>query len=193
MEFKIIVDNQEFVAREGSFNKKLKKIELVYKYLDQNNTYLALIALDNKEAKEYVVSKILEFIPNLHLYDFSNPNTNLKDSNQYIKTVPTLFLNLEDYIFRVSKEKNIKIEDAKELIYMGINSTRDSVFLENKSKFIKILNNENYYHFKLVVYDFSDYCLIKEDFNECFINKDGLSLSDYYKDDYKRKNLKIHK
>ena len=192
MEFKITIDNQEFIATPESFNKKLKKMELMYKYLNPNSIYLALIALDSKEAKEYVILKILEFIPNLYLYDFSKPNTNLKDTNQYIKTRPTLFLNIEEYISRLSEERNISIKEAKELVYFGINWVREGLFVEYKSRFIMIMNDEDYYHFKAYADDFSDYCKIKEDFNECFINKEGISLSDYYKTIYQKKNLKLY-
>jgi len=190
MEFKIIVDNQQFVAPKESFEKQLRKMELMYKYNNVDKMYLALILLDCQEAKMYVVSEIQKFITNLHIYDYSISSTSLYESNHYIKTIPTLFINIEKYFLRLSIEKNISVDEAKELVFMGINIGRDSVFLENNAKFIMFLNDESYYQFKVTADDFCDYCRFREDFNQHFINENGLSLSEYYRDKSYKKKIK---
>ena len=65
--------------------------------------------------------------------------------------------------------------------------TRDSVFLENNANFILLLNDSDFYHFMVSVDDFFSYCYPRVDFNSCFVDENGVSLSRYYKEENEKK------
>lgn len=185
MKFMVGICDKNFVADEKLFDRELKSIEFGYHFSKQ--AFLCLGNLDNKEAREYVVSRVSEFIPNLYAYDIGKDETSLRDFSDYVKKQPTILYNLEDYYLRVMKEKNISLEKAKELVFEGINMTRDSVFLENNANFILLLSDVDFYHFMVSADDFFSYCYPRVDFNSCFVDENGVSLRDYYKEENEKK------
>jgi len=190
MEFKLNVDGYDFISNESLFEHELNRMKFSY-ILNRDKSYFSLVLLDNKEAREYIISEVNKFIPNLYTYDLGILGNSLFDCNKYIKTIPTVLFNFEDYILRVSNEKNISIERARKLIFEGINLVRDSVFLEYKAKSIMFFDDENYYEFMVSAGDFFSYCVNKIDLNKCFRNESGLTLSDYYENkQYKSRVLK---
>ena len=70
MKFKVDIYGKSFVSDKKMFDRELKNIEFGYRF--SKSAFLCLGNLDNKEAREYVVSKVSEFIPDLCAYDISN-------------------------------------------------------------------------------------------------------------------------
>ena len=146
-----------------------------------NQAYLSLILLDNQNAREYIISILKEYIPNLYVFNTDNQEFNLKKFTNKLKTTPTVISNLDKFYLNLSLEKEITINEAKELFYQAINLCRDSIFLEYNSIFFMFLNDEDYYHLMVSANDFFSYCKYRLNFNECFINNEDITLDNYYK------------
>lgn len=192
MDFKINVNGNVFFASRESLSKSLEKLKLIYQYRNKELATLAFITLDNKEAREYIISELSNFVPDLMPFDFSISSFELRDLNEPLKHQPVALYNLEEYIFRISEEKKITINEAKELIFSNINLARDEVFLKYNSKFFLILNEEYSNDFKRIADDFFSYRTISVDINDCFVDENGSSLSDHYikeHDEYVRGQL----
>ena len=170
-----------FVCTENDFDKALKKFEWAYKLKNNETAFLSLILLDNEEARSYLSSKLSEIIPNLCSYDIGYESNDMTGLDKTIKSGPTYLYNLEKYAKRRSKEKNISYDKALDECYFGINFARDGLFLERKSTFIMVLDDQAYFRFKVEGDDFCDYCYPRLDLNHCFKNKNGLSLSEFHK------------
>lgn len=192
MQFRKSINGHDFFATEESFSKNLEKMKLLYQYRNKELPYLALVLLDNDEARKYIVSKISEFIPNVYSFDFGNSNIQIRDINEYLKSQPVALYNLENYFLRLSEEREIDIYEAKKLVFNGINMVRDSLFLEYITKFIMFLDEEDYIDFMTIADDFFSYCQIRVDLNECFIDENSLSLSEYYNNE-RIKKLTLNK
>lgn len=211
MEYKVLVDGIDFIFNESLFENEVKRLLLRYKY--SNSYFLSLIILDNNDVREYLVERLKENINNIHALDFSKKDSKLNDISKYIKQdkVPVIAYNLEEYypvlgaecanidnnLFGGSNwiELKIRLNNHKNLgrylMFHAINMARDGVFLENNATFFLMLSDEDYLEFIYDVGDdFTSYSQAKPDFNSCFINKDNISLSEFYREKHLSKILK---
>ena len=203
MEYKVLVDSIYFIFNESLFENEVKRLLLRYKY--SNSCFLSLIILDNNDARKYLVKRLKENIDNIHDLDFSKKDSKLNDISKYIKQdkVPVIAYNLEGFYSKVGEEYDKVATDlsgeifysefkkrftdlvdmGQYLVYTGINMARDSVFLEYNGIFFLVLSDKDYLDFiGDRADDFVSYCQVKVDFNSCFINKDNISLSEYYQE-----------
>ena len=203
MEYKVLVDSIYFIFNESLFENEVKRLLLRYKY--SNSYFLSLIILDNNDVREYLVERLKENINNIHALDFSKKDSKLNDISKYIKQdkVPVIAYNLEGFYSKVGEEYDKVATDlsgeifysefkksftdlvdmGQYLVYTGINMARDSVFLEYNATFFLVLSDKDYLDFiGDQADDFVSYCQVKVDFNSCFINKDNISLSEYYQE-----------
>ena len=186
MDLNITVDNIKFQLNKELIEKQLNRLKLMYK-LKGNQAFLCLILLDDIDTRKYVTDNIKEYIQNIYCVD---NNLDLKEFNKKIKETPTIILELENYFKKLATDRNISIYDAKDLFYQTINMCRDSIFLEYNSQFFMFLNDEDFFHFMVTADDFFSYCQCRLNFNECFINKENITLDNYYKQKQLEKVLK---